>query len=270
MAQEHRVDVQADLVFEAPEPTTLALQIAVAGSVEIDAESLEVQPAGTPVQLVELSPGNRAHVVEVAPGRLTVSYAARVAAGPTNRPDEPTAADRLVALRQSRYCPSDEVEGFVAAELGHLRGSPTAALEIGRWAHERLVYEGGSSGPSDTALDTVLHGRGVCRDFAHVTVMLCRALGIPARFVAAYAPGLAPMDFHAVAEVAGPHGWEVVDATRLAPRPSLVRIATGRDAADTALVTTVTGYADLLESSVLAVVHGVLPHDDHASRVSIR
>jgi hypothetical protein len=69
--------------------------------------------------------------------------------------------------------------------------------------------------------------------------------------------------------VAGPNGWEIVDATRLAPRQSLVRIATGRDAADTALVTTVEGHAELMEASVTAVVDGDLPEDDHRATVAI-
>ena len=77
----------------------------------------------------------------------------------------------------------------------------------------------------------------MCRDFAHLVIALARGCGLPARLASAYAPGLTPMDFHAVAEVAVDGIWQVVDATRMAPRQSLVRIATGRDAADTAFLT---------------------------------
>jgi hypothetical protein len=77
------------------------------------------------------------------------------------------------------------------------------------------------------------------------------------------------MDFHAVAEVASGDRWSVVDATRLAPRQSLVRIATGRDAGDTAFSTTVDGAADLLVSSVMAIVLGDFPNDDHRTRVTL-
>jgi hypothetical protein len=87
--------------------------------------------------------------------------------------------------------------------------------------------------------------------------------------VAVYAPGLAPMDFHAVAEVRRGGSWEVHDATRLAPRNSLVRIATGRDAADTAFATTLSGTAELISVGVFAVVEGDLPRDDHAGRVAL-
>ena len=114
------------------------------------------------------------------------------------------------------------------------------------WVFERLAYAPGSSGPLDTAIHTLVAGAGVCRDFAHLTITLCRALGVPARLAAVYAPGLSPMDFHAVVEVLTPAGWRVLDPTRLAPRGALVRIATGRDAADTAFATTLRGTAELV------------------------
>ena len=92
---------------------------------------------------------------------------------------------------------------------------------------------------------------------------------MPARLASVYAPGLFPMDFHAVAEVATGNRWEVVDATRLAPRQSLLRIATGRDAGDTAFSTTLEGSAELLTSLVTAFVHGDLPIDDTISPVTL-
>ena len=85
----------------------------------------------------------------------------------------------------------------------------------------------------------------MCRDFAHLVIALLRARNVPARLVAVYAPGLQPMDFHAVVEAAIDGEWRVVDATTLAPRQSLVRIATGRDASDTAFLTVQSGRADL-------------------------
>ena len=133
------------------------------------------------------------------------------------------------------------------------------------WVFERIAYDLDATAPLDGAIETLLSGRGVCRDFAHLTVALCRALEIPARLAAVYAPGLAPMDFHAVVEAQVDGQWQVLDATRLAPRGSLVRIATGRDAADTAFATTLHGHAELVSSEVWAVVDGDLPADDHVS-----
>ena len=251
----------------------LALQIAPATSAgSVDGEALAVELDGTAldVEEVEGDHAGRLHVVDSGPGRLDIRYQATVMP-----PGEPTAAavgraEAIAALRQSRYCPSDALEGFVRAELAALPAGAERARAIGDWVSGRLQYALGSSGPLDTAVDTLLLGRGVCRDFAHLTVALCRATGIPARLAAVYAPGLSPMDFHAVAEVAVDGAWEVVDATRLAPRPSLVRIATGRDAADTAFATTLVGDAELTASTVTAVVQGQLPDDDHRASVLLR
>jgi transglutaminase-like putative cysteine protease len=110
----------------------------------------------------------------------------------------------------------------------------------------------------------------VCRDYAHLTAMLCRALDIPARVAAVYAPGLFPMDFHLVVETAVDGRWRVWDATRLAPRPSLIRIATGRDAADTALATTLSGFLTVSELQITAVAAHDLVLDDHRSPVTLR
>ena len=137
------------------------------------------------------------------------------------------------------------------------------------WVGSRLQYVVGSSGPTEGAVDTMLKRQGVCRDYAHLVVALLRGLDIPARLTAVYAPGLFPMDFHAVAEVAIGDTWRVVDATLLAPRSSLVRIATGRDAADTAFLSTYGGFVELLDTQVTATVDGPLPSDDVTSFVSI-
>ena len=105
-------------------------------------------------------------------------------------------------------------------------------------------------------------GQGVCRDYAHLTITLLRALEVPARLVAVYAPGLHPMDFHAVVEADVDGTWCVVDATRLAPTRSLVRICAGRDAADTAFLTTLGGVARFEGMTVTATTAGGLPAPD--------
>ncbi len=101
----------------------------------------------------------------------------------------------------------------------------------------------------------------MCRDFAHLVAALLRSLDVPARLVAVYAPGLDPMDFHAVAEAYIGGSWYVVDATTLAPRGSLLRISTGRDASDTAFLSVYGGVVNFREVEVLATVD-VLPTDD--------
>ena len=122
------------------------------------------------------------------------------------------------------------------------------------WVNQKLMYVTGSSLPTDGAVRTLLGRQGVCRDFAHLSIALLRALNVPARLAAVYAPGLSPMELHAVAEAFVDDAWWVVDATQRAPRQSLLRVATGRDAADTAFLTNVGPATTLKDLQVTAVV----------------
>ena len=137
------------------------------------------------------------------------------------------------------------------------------------WVHDRLRYVPGSSRVTDGAVGTLLARRGVCRDYAHLVIALLRSIDVPARMAAVYAPGLSPMDFHAVAEALVDGKWHVVDATGLAPRQSLLRIATGRDAADIAFLTNHWANLTLVTLTVSAVVDE-LPFDDFQQPVSLR
>ncbi len=140
---------------------------------------------------------------------------------------------------------------------------------ISSWVGTQLSYVPGSSRPTDGAVQTLLQRQGVCRDYAHLVIALLRALDVPARLTSVYAPGLDPMDFHAVAEAAIGGVWYVVDATLLAPRRSLVRICTGRDAADTAFLSSYRGNVELLDLEVWAVVNGDLPDDNVGELVTL-
>lgn len=262
------------LTFEVEHEASLALQVAVAPTAgALRSEHLELTLDDRPIEPVaELTGpgGSRIHVVDATAGTLRLTYEATVGPAPVvplldGRAPLTFDAESVAALNQSAYCRSDLLAGFAASELGHLRGDPDLPQQVGAWVFERLAYVPGSSGPLDSAVETLLTNTGVCRDFAHLTTTLLRALGVPARLAAVYAPGLSPMDFHAVVEARTPAGWEVVDATRLAPRSSLVRITTGRDAADTAFATTLRGNAELVAQSVFAVTDGLLPLDDHSS-----
>jgi transglutaminase-like putative cysteine protease len=267
--------VRAHLRLSANAPATAGLLIAVADrhGVELRSETLRVQGPDGPLEVRELRAGDgtRLHEFTVAAGTTTVDYEA--AAATSSGPDAVLGAlERWEFTRPSRFCPSDRLVGFAAAEFGSVDAGPHRELLpdlVARWVYEHTAYVSGSSTPTDGALETLLGRAGVCRDFAHLVVAVLRALDVPARLCAVYAPGLSPMDFHAVVEAAPDGRWQVVDATRLAPRESLLRITTGRDAADTAFLTTA-GQVDLEELSVLAVVDGDLPDDDHAHRVVLR
>jgi len=258
--------VGCSLTFNVEEPASFALQVAVAAGPgrEIDDRldiTLDGQPLGGPVRELWSAHGGRIHLLETAPGLLRATYQARVAGGSIGDDGEAT-LERLIALRPSRYCPSDALLGFASGEFGDRTTDAELALAVTRWVARRTAYVPGSSGPLDTAVETLLAGQGVCRDFAHLVIGMARAVGIPARLVSAYAPGLTPMDFHAVVEAHVDGAWHILDPTGLAPRPSLLRIATGRDAADIAFADVLSGTATFSNIEVMAIVDGLLPTDD--------
>lgn len=153
----------------------------------------------------------------------------------------------LPFLRPSRYCPSDRLERFADREFRGLSDG-RKVMAIMAWIAEHVDYRSGVSDGATTAIDTFIDRAGVCRDFTHLVIGLCRASGIPARAVSAYAWKLEPPDLHAIAEVFLGGSWRLIDATGLAPIEGLVRVATGRDAADIAFMT-IFGQASLIEQS---------------------
>ena len=108
-------------------------------------------------------------------------------------------------------------------------------LALTEWIYSHVQYLSGSTNSQTSAYDTVTELAGVCRDFAHLGIALCRALSIPARYFTGYAYKLYPKDFHACFEAFLGNEWVLFDATKLVPLNGLVKIATGRDAADSAI-----------------------------------
>jgi transglutaminase-like putative cysteine protease len=261
--------VSAHVVLDVHDEIRAFLQVTVSGAPADQLnESLNITSGGEPVEVKELAtPEGRVHVVHPPKGRLEIDYSASLRG--TIAPATVSEAEAISFLRPSRYAESDRLLPTAEAEFAGITGATELLAAVSSWVGSRLNYVPGSSGPTDGAVDTLLLRNGVCRDYAHLVVALLRALDVPARLVAVYAPGLDPMDFHAVAEAAVDGVWRVVDATLLAPRSSLVRIATGRDASDTAFLSTYGGAADLLESQVSAVIDGDLPSDDVSELVSL-
>ncbi|GHG39924.1 MULTISPECIES: transglutaminase-like domain-containing protein [Amycolatopsis] len=252
-----RATVDVEFAIRVTETGPAAISIAAAHA---DTEELRVSWHGDS-RPVEFEHGTRAEVFDLPAGEHRVTYHAERVLGEAE-PEPVTLADVAVFTRPSRYCPSDRVAGLVPPELVELKNPRRQIEAIVRHVHDRLSYVVGASRPTDDAVDTLLAGEGVCRDFAHVCITLCRFLDIPARYVGVYAPGLAPMDFHAVFEAAVEGHWYVFDATRLAPRQTMLRISTGRDAADTAFLATLGGELDFLGSTVFATTDAALPVDD--------
>ena len=253
-------NVSAHLELEIFGRTTMVLSLAAAQGNRFNSEQLEITLDGRRIEPTEIIDrhGTRLHQLIGMPGQMTIDYRAEVRG--ESGPLESSELDQIVYLRPSRYCESDSLTPTARSEFAGLSGHDLLAA-VGSWVGSKLRYVSGSSLPTDGAEQTLLARRGVCRDYAHLVIALLRALDIPARMVAVYAPGLDPMDFHAVCEAYVEGQWHVVDATALAPRQTLVRISTGRDAADIAFLTN--HWADLIlrELTVMAVAD-VLPRDD--------
>jgi transglutaminase-like putative cysteine protease len=148
----------------------------------------------------------------------------------------------------SRYCQSDKLFRFAHNKFGKIGNAFEKVLALTNWIYENVEYLSGSTNSQTSAYDTVTEQAGVCRDFAHLGIALCRALDIPARYFTGYAYQLNPPDFHACFEAFLGGEWIIFDATKLVPLNGLVKIATGRDAADAA-ISTIFGTVNFLAIS---------------------
>lgn len=153
----------------------------------------------------------------------------------------------LPYLLASRYCNSDLIVDMANRSFGWMEQGYTRVKAIEQWIYNNIFYVSGSSDQFTTATDVLIQRAGVCRDFAHLGIALCRALGIPARMVVGYVEieKFLP-DFHAIFEAYLGGGWVLFDPTRLAPVENLVRIGTGIDAGEVAF-STFYGEIELLE-----------------------
>lgn len=234
----------------------LILSLAVAAGHTVESERLSMVINGYEMVMTEvLGPvGSRFHVARGLPvGRMTLTYEATVTG--TLEPTRVSPLEFIESVRPSRYCDSDRLLTVARAELGSLTGTELL-IAATQWVNQHISYVSGSSRPVDTALDTYLARRGVCRDFAHLLITFLRAYNVPARLVSVYAPGLRPMDFHAIVEACIDGVWYALDATGLAPRDAMVRIATGQDTSDTAFMTVTRGFVALHSMQVTAALDG--------------
>jgi len=242
--------------------------VAAAADVPLHEEHLEVTVDGRPVAPTEVAGphGARLHRMVAEGSRVVFDYRAEVDGRAPAAAVDPV--DPITYLRPSRYCESDRIGPTAWQQFAGRRGQAAVAA-VTDWVHDRISYVGGSSRGTDSAVDTLLARRGVCRDFGHLTIALLRALNVPARYVSCWAPGLRPMEFHAVVEAYVDDRWVLLDPTRKAPRESMVRIATGRDAADTAFITNRWATLTLDRCEVSATTAGPLPTDDHHDVVTL-
>jgi transglutaminase-like putative cysteine protease len=187
----------------------------------------------------------RHHRFSSTPGPLRVSYQAtvelshRIQKGDHVPETVPAGipSEVIPYLYPSRYCESDMLVRLAQQEFGKLQPGFSRVTASCNWIHNNVEYLRGSTNPLTSAYDTATERAGVCRDFAHLAIAFCRAISIPARFVAGYAYALEPPDFHAYFEAYLDGRWYIFDPTRLAPQTGLIRVGTGHDAADTSFAT---------------------------------
>lgn len=231
----------ADFVFN--------IHAAQTGQQTVSDEQLTVtQPAPIVLHTDDVT-GNRYLRLHARRGRLSVAYRARVdirhhsAAPPTlmEAPIRLLPLDVLRYVHPSRYCQSDRLLRFASNTFGGIPPGHARAQAIRDWVFAHIAFTPSTSNSSTSALDTLIQQEGVCRDFAHVMIALCRALNLPARFVSGtdYGanPALGPSDFHAYVEVFLGDRWYLFDPSGTSIPMGLVRLGTGRDAADVAVAT---------------------------------
>lgn len=245
-------------------------------------EDLVINQLAHPVFFTEPVSGNRMMRVQAQRGSLVVRYQATVDIDHrTSFPEQlyetaiaelPT--DAFVYLYPSRYCESDRLCQMAYREFGHLEPGYGRVLAIQKWVQQHVRFQSGISCGTTTAAETLVERAGVCRDYAHLMIALCRALNIPARFASGIDygadPALGPTDFHAYVEVMLSGRWYLFDASGVTPPMGLIRIGTGRDAGDTAFATIfgrVSSYAPLIAIDAVEDANSgiVMPvHCEHA------
>jgi transglutaminase-like putative cysteine protease len=138
-------------------------------------------------------------------------------------------------LSPSRLCPSDKLMKLAFKLFGYLPTDIEKAVAVNDWIFNNVDYVAGTTDASTSAYDTLNQREGVCKDFAHLGIALCRALYIPARYFTCYATNINPPDIHACFEVYIGGQWILFDPTRLSNLSSLVKIAHGKDGSDVAV-----------------------------------
>jgi transglutaminase-like putative cysteine protease len=242
-----RFSVGCEIGYDVAEEATLIFNIEAmrGGRQRILQEKRIITPDLLMDDKTAVETGNRFLRLTAPKGTVTLRYEAEVALDPVHNDPEaigevPVAKlplETLPFLNPSRYCPSDQLARFASRQFGDIEPGFGRVTEICNWIYDEVDYLSGTSDTTTTAADTFAMRAGVCRDFAHLGITFCRALGIPARFVSCYAWQLEPQDFHAVFEAYLGDRWYLFDATRMAALDGMVRIGCGRDAADTAFAT---------------------------------
>jgi transglutaminase-like putative cysteine protease len=243
-----------EICYDCPQPTAMILMLSVHPSRIGDLftpDRLRTDPP-IPANFYHDGFGNLCHVIRAPGGRLTMAsdFLVRDSGAPDEvAPDAPQHSlealpvDTLVYLLGSRYCETDRLGDFAWSRFGNLPKGWPLVQAICDYVHSRIRFGYEHASPTKTAWDAHNEGRGVCRDFAHLAITLCRCMNIPARYCTGYLGDIGvpvddmPMDFSAWFEVYLGNRWYTFDARHNKPRIGRILMARGRDATDVAIVT---------------------------------
>ena len=238
---EYEVEDDADFVFN--------IQAAQVPGQRVLQEKLVLSPGAHSFEHADVANGGRILRVACGPGELVLRYealveAARVLVDPASIAETPVGklpAEVLPFIYPSRYCESDKLLAFAFDHFGKLPAGYSRAQAICDWVSGHVQFVSGATTSETTAVTTLVQKRGVCRDFAHLMIALCRACNLPARFATTIDfgadPALGPQDFHAFVEVFLDGRWWMFDPSQTAIPMGFALINRGRDAADAAFCT---------------------------------
>lgn len=242
-----------DVQYDCPAPTPMIVLLTIHHSLTDALEQPDRLATDPPVAITPYRDGfgNWCSRLVAPPGmiRLTTDATLRLPRVPDERPPPDTPLtpvqdlppETLVYLLGSRYCETDRISQAAWDTFGHLPLTWARVEAVNDWVHNHITFGYHFARPTKTAYEAFTERTGVCRDFAHLGVALCRALNIPSRYCTGYLgdidipPPAGPMDFAGWFEVFVGGRWYTVDPRNRVPRVGRVLIAQGRDAADVPL-----------------------------------
>jgi hypothetical protein len=264
-----RIELAVELRYEIDEhgaDFVFNIHPAYTPSQLISDERLQLSQPIEPQMYTDAVTGNRFMRLHAGPGSLVVSYAATVdllhhCAEPEQLNEVPVRhlpPAVIGYIYPSRYCQSDRLLRLANNNFGSLPQGYRRVQAIRDWVQQRVTFTSNTSNSNTSAIDTLIEQVGVCRDFTHLMIALCRAVNIPARFATGtdYGadPALGPPDFHAYVEVFVGDRWYIFDPSGTAIPMGFVRLGTGRDAADVPVATIfggVIGQAPLIRAHAI-------------------
>ena len=246
-----RMEYQVELQYEAQGHNDFVLNICPARTraQRVLNESLAVEGATPSYTFTDPITANRINRLHTEGGPVTVRYSGSVEidhviidpAMIEEQPIRSMPSEVVPYILPSRFCPSDKMRALATAMFGNAAPGYARVASICEWVTQHVRFKPGASDATTCAIDTFDSRAGVCRDYAHLMISMCRALNIPARYVTGVDygadPALGPSDFHAYVEVFLGQRWYLFDPSGLTPVMGLIRIGTGRDAADVSFAT---------------------------------